>query len=38
MAQYDFSIQEELFNIANQILIDYNIQDWSFDEESQFSL
>lgn len=30
MAQYDFSIQKKLFNIANQILIDYDIQDWSF--------
>ena len=30
MAQYDFSTQKKLFNIANKILIDYDIQDWSF--------
>jgi hypothetical protein len=30
MAQYDFSTQEELFNISCQILSDYDINEWSF--------
>ena len=30
MALYDFSVQEELFNISCQILSDYEIEDWSF--------
>ena len=27
---YDFSAQKELFSIANQILQDYSVLDWSF--------
>lgn len=30
MAQYDFSIQKELFDISCQILNDYDIEEWSF--------
>ena len=30
MSEYDFSTQKDLFDIANQILTDYNIQEWSF--------
>jgi len=30
MTQYDFTEQKKLFNIAKQILDDYDIQDWSF--------
>ena len=30
MANYDFSIQKQLFEIAYQILEDYEIEAWSF--------
>lgn len=30
MSEYDFSTQKDLFDIANQILTDYNIKEWSF--------
>ena len=30
MSEYDFSTQKDLFDIANQILTDYNIEEWSF--------
>ena len=30
MSEYDFSTQKDLFDITNQILTDYDIQEWSF--------